>query len=51
VVMISHDIPQMLTLADDIAVMRHGVVVAQAPGSELDQRRVMELMLGGRDGE
>jgi simple sugar transport system ATP-binding protein len=51
VVMISHDIPQMLTLADRIAVMRQGVVVAQQPTAELDQRRVMDLMLGGSDAQ
>jgi simple sugar transport system ATP-binding protein len=51
VVMISHDIPQMLTLADRIAVMRHGVVIAQEAASQLDQRRVMDLMLGGNDAE
>ena len=49
VVMISHDIPQMVELADRIAVMRHGQVVAQEPSSALDQRRVMDLMLGGTD--
>jgi len=47
VVMISHDIPQMLQIADRIAVMRQGIVLAQQPASELDLQGVMTLMLGG----
>jgi ABC-type sugar transport system ATPase subunit len=47
VVMISHDIPQMLAIADRIAVMRQGIVVAQEPATELDLQGVMTLMLGG----
>ena len=47
VVMISHDIPQMVEIADRIAVMRQGVVLAQQPASELGVQQVMALMLGG----
>jgi ABC-type sugar transport system ATPase subunit len=47
VAMISHDIPQMLEIADRIAVMRQGVVVAQEKAAELDLQAVMTLMLGG----
>jgi simple sugar transport system ATP-binding protein len=47
VVMISHDIPQMLEIADRIAIMRQGVVVAQEPAAELDLQAVMTLMIGG----
>ena len=47
VLMISHDIPQMLEIADRIAVMRQGVVVAQQPASQLGVQEVMSLMLGG----
>ena len=47
VVMISHDIPQMLAIADRIAVMRQGIVVAQEPATDLDLQGVMTLMLGG----
>ncbi|HEY1367851.1 MAG TPA: ATP-binding cassette domain-containing protein [Gaiellaceae bacterium] len=46
VVMISHDIPQMVELADRIAVMRQGVVVAQERGADLGLQDVMALMLG-----
>ncbi len=47
VVMVSHDIPQMLEIADQIAVMRQGVVVAQEAATDLDLQTVMTLMLGG----
>jgi ABC-type sugar transport system ATPase subunit len=47
VLMISHDIPQMLETADRVAVMRQGVVVAQAKAEELTLDDVMRLMLGG----
>lgn len=50
VVMISHDIPQMLTIADRVAVMRQGVVVAESDAASLDLQTVMTLMLGGSDG-
>ncbi len=47
VVMISHDIPQMVETADRIAVMRQGVVVAEQPAADLTLDDVMRLMLGG----
>jgi simple sugar transport system ATP-binding protein len=47
VAMVSHDIPQMLEIADRIAVMRQGVVVAQEKAAALDLQAVMTLMLGG----
>jgi len=46
VLVISHDIPRMLTVADRIAVMRHGEVVAERPASELHLADVIGLMLG-----
>lgn len=49
VLMISHDLPQMLEIADRIAVMRQGVVVAERDAAELDLKTVMTLMLGGTD--
>lgn len=50
VLMISHDIPQMLEIANRVAVMRQGVVVAERNASELDLQSVMTLMLGGVHG-
>lgn len=46
VMVISHDIPRMLHVADRIAVMRHGMVVADRPASTLKLTDVIGLMLG-----
>ena len=46
VLVISHDIPRMLHVADRIAVMRHGMVVAERPASSLKLTDVIGLMLG-----
>jgi simple sugar transport system ATP-binding protein len=46
VLVISHDIPRMLEVADRIAVMRHGLVVAERPASSLKLTDVIGLMLG-----
>jgi len=48
VVVISHDIPKMLGLADRIAVLRQGRTVSNTPASELTLTDVVTLMLGGR---
>jgi len=47
VLMISHDIPQMLEIADRVSVMRQGLVVADREAGSLDLQTVMTLMLGG----
>lgn len=47
VLLISHDIPTVLRVADRIAVMRHGRVVGTSPASSMDLEQVMHLMLGG----
>jgi simple sugar transport system ATP-binding protein len=46
VLVISHDIPRMLHVAHRIAVMRHGMVVADRPASSLKLTDVIGLMLG-----
>lgn len=51
VVVISHDIPRMLTLADRIAVMRHGQIVVVRPASELSLPEIVGLMLGASQTE
>lgn len=48
VVVISHDIPKMLSLADRIAVMRQGRTVSITPARDLTLTDVVTLMLGGR---
>jgi ABC-type sugar transport system ATPase subunit len=47
VLVISHDMPRMLKLADRIVVMRHGVVVADLPAKGLTIPMVVSAMLGG----
>lgn len=51
VVVISHDIPRMLTTADRIAVMRHGQVIVTCPASEMSLPEVVGLMLGASQAE
>ena len=46
VVVISHDIPRMLKLAQRLAIMRHGVVIATLTASDTDLTEVISLMLG-----
>ena len=46
VLVISHDIPRMLTVADRIAVMRHGRVVLQVDASSVKLTDVIGVMLG-----
>ena len=48
VVVISHDIPRMLSLADRIAVMRQGLTVSNTPARDLTLTDVVTLMLGGK---
>jgi simple sugar transport system ATP-binding protein len=46
VVIISHILPHVLDLADRIVVLRHGRKVADLPGPELTQDRLIELIIG-----
>jgi simple sugar transport system ATP-binding protein len=46
VLVISHDIPNMLEVADRMAVMRHGTIVDDRPTSEATIESLVALMLG-----
>jgi ABC-type sugar transport system ATPase subunit len=46
VVIISHILPHVLELADRIAVIRHGVKVADVPAEGVTQDRLIELIVG-----
>jgi ABC-type sugar transport system ATPase subunit len=46
VLLISHDIPQVLELADTIIVLRHGRAVAELVPAEVTVRDVVDAMLG-----
>jgi ribose transport system ATP-binding protein len=44
---VSSEVPEVLGLADRVLVVREGRVVHQAPGSELDEARVLDLVMEG----
>ena len=46
VLVISHDIPRILTVADRIAVLRHGVVAATGQTRDMKLNEVLGIMLG-----
>lgn len=48
VVIISHILPHILDLADRVVVMRHGLKIADVPARELDEHRLIELIVGVR---
>jgi D-xylose transport system ATP-binding protein len=47
-VLVSHDLQQVLDLCDRITVMRNGRLVATRPRAELDRERVLEMIVAGR---
>ena len=46
VLLISHDLPRVINVADRVAVMRHGRVVAVRAAADLTVPRIVGLMLG-----
>jgi ribose transport system ATP-binding protein len=51
VVLVSSEVPEVLGLADRVLVVREGRVVHEAPSGELDEGRVLDLVMEGRDME
>jgi ribose transport system ATP-binding protein len=51
VLLVSSEVPEVLGLADRVLVVREGRVVRQAPATELDEGRVLDLVMEGRDRE
>ncbi|UED87674.1 sugar ABC transporter ATP-binding protein [Streptomyces profundus] len=47
VLLVSSEIPEVLGLADRVLVMREGQVVHTAPARELDEHRVLDLVMEG----
>jgi simple sugar transport system ATP-binding protein len=47
VLVVSHDIPSILKVADRVAVMRHGRVIETHDTSEVSVNDVLQMMLGG----
>jgi ribose transport system ATP-binding protein len=51
VVLVSSEVPEVLGLADRVLVVREGRVVHEAPAAELDEGRVLDLVMEGRHRE
>ncbi|MBO0846237.1 MAG: sugar ABC transporter ATP-binding protein [Nocardioides sp.] len=47
VVVVSSDVPEVLGLADHVLVMRDGTAIHQGPADELDETRVLDMILEG----
>ncbi|MFB9384897.1 sugar ABC transporter ATP-binding protein [Pseudonocardia petroleophila] len=47
VVLVSSEVPEVLGLADRVLVVREGAVVHEAPADELDEGRVLDLVMEG----
>ncbi|WP_200936189.1 sugar ABC transporter ATP-binding protein [Marmoricola sp. Leaf446] len=48
VVVVSSEVDEVLGLADRVLVVREGAVVAEAPAGELDESKVLDLVMEGR---
>ena len=48
VVVVSSEVEEVLGLADRVLVVREGVVVHEAPATELDESRVLDLVMEGK---
>jgi ribose transport system ATP-binding protein len=48
VVVVSSEIEEVLGLADRVLVVREGVVVHEAPATEIDEARVLDLVMEGK---
>ena len=51
VVLISHNMKDVMQVADNIAVLYLGEMAAQVPVSQVTQQQVVELITGGRSGD
>ncbi|QJY50833.1 sugar ABC transporter ATP-binding protein [Pseudonocardia broussonetiae] len=49
VVLVSSEVPEVLGLADRVLVVREGAVVHEAPSDELDESRVLDLVMETHD--
>jgi ribose transport system ATP-binding protein len=47
VLLVSSEVPEVLGLADRVLVMREGRVIHEAPGGELDEETVLDLVMAG----
>jgi ribose transport system ATP-binding protein len=47
ILLVSSEIPEVLGLADRVLVLREGRVIHEAPAAELDEARVLDLIMAG----
>ncbi|MGZ4595672.1 MAG: sugar ABC transporter ATP-binding protein [Actinomycetes bacterium] len=47
VLLVSSEVPEVLGLADRVLVMREGAVIHEAPAAELDEHRVLDMIMEG----
>jgi ribose transport system ATP-binding protein len=47
VLLVSSEVPEVLGLADRVLVLREGRVVHTAPAQELDEHRVLDIVMEG----
>jgi ribose transport system ATP-binding protein len=47
VLLVSSEVPEVLGLADRVLVMREGRIIHQAPADDLDEHRVLDLVMEG----
>jgi ribose transport system ATP-binding protein len=47
VLMVSSEVPEVLGLADRVLVLREGAVIHESPAADLDEHRVLDLVLAG----
>ncbi len=48
IVLVSSEVPEVLGLADRVLVIREGRVVHQGPAAEIDEHKVLDLVMEGR---
>jgi ribose transport system ATP-binding protein len=47
VLLVSSEVPEVLGLADRVLVIREGTVIAEAPARDLDEHRVLDMIMEG----
>jgi ribose transport system ATP-binding protein len=47
VLLVSSEVPEVLGLADRVLIMREGSVIHEAPGGELDEETVLDMIMAG----
>ncbi|MFD0470448.1 hypothetical protein ACFQ0B_20635 [Nonomuraea thailandensis] len=48
VLLVSSEVPEVLGLADRVLVLREGAVIHEGEAAELDEHRVLDMIMNGR---